>query len=254
MAKPQESRPGEVAPSPTFRFKQFTVRQQHAAMKVGFDGILLGAWCCVVGYKRILDVGTGTGLIALMIAQRTAADSADSSPRLIDAVEVDEAAAREALFNFANSPWGERLHLHHQKFQTWRVGLAQKYDLVVCNPPYFSSHPASTPRSAARQDSLLNWSELFEGASSILSVDGRLSLIVPYGREEFAIQSARQQNLFPCRKLVVRSMPDKPPHRVLFEFASTKSNCEVAELAIEVSRHAYTSEFRQLTQEFYLKF
>ena len=262
MTNPQNSYLNETKSS-LFRFKRFSIQQQHAAMKIGFDGILLGAWCCVDGYKRFLDVGTGTGLIALMIAQRTeSSDARGSDDVQIDAVEIDEAAGEEAALNFERSPWPNQLRLFHEKFQTWRIQRNQQYDLIVCNPPFFSSHvagprgvtPRMTPRAVARQTSQLSLTDLFEGADSLLESHGRLCFIVPFDRRDEAIESAQHAGFSACRKLVVRSLPHKPPHRVLLEFVREPSSCAFDEIIIERSHHVYTPEFRRLARDFYLRF
>lgn len=236
-----------------FRFKQFTVQQNRSAMKVGFDGILLGAWSNVDRCQRILDIGTGTGLIALMLAQRT---SADSPAPHIDAIEIDEAAIPDATVNFASSPWHERLHLIHDRYQSWRDQSAGQYDLIVSNPPYFQDSMPSqdSSRTTARHDRDLDVNDLLNGMQKMLTNDGRLCLILPTEIATSTMDKARSFGLSCRRRTSVRSLPTKRPHRELLEFWRTAGEPTSRELTIEEERHVYTDSFRKLARDFYLAF
>ncbi len=236
--------------SAPFRFKQFTVQQERAAMKVGFDGILLGAWTTIGTSTRILDVGTGTGLVALMLAQRS-----DESV-FIDAIEIDSDTCEEARLNTVRSPWSNRVVVECVSFQDFQPGTV-KYDLVVCNPPYFDSHSGSEPlRAAARQNTALSLGELFDNAKRCLDErHGRLSMVYPMGRSNESIAEATCFGFHPQRQLLIRSLPSKPFHRVMLEFGRKAVECiETEELTIEKAHHVYTEEFKQLARDFYLAF
>lgn len=186
--------------NPYFQFKQFTIYQDRCAMKVGTDGVLLGAWVSICDARRILDMGTGTGLIALMMAQRTASeDSANAwandsglsrdansrkvTPIQIDAVEIDEASYKQACENVERSPWTDQIHLfYHQSMQKYSEVCQQRYDLIVSNPPYFANaYESSQPlRSRARHSDLLQPAELFSAAAHLLHGDSKLALIYPH--------------------------------------------------------------------------
>ncbi len=157
-----------------FEFKQFRIEQQKAAMKVGTDGVLLGAWTPIVDAQRILDVGTGTGLIALMLAQRSNAR--------IDAVEIDKLASEEAEFNFAQSPWNDRLNVFNTNFQVFVNLPFVPYDLIVSNPPFFinSLKTKCAALSVARHDEMLSFDQLITGAKRLLSNTGRFCVIIPF--------------------------------------------------------------------------
>lgn len=244
--------------TPPFRFKQFTVEQCHAAMKVGFDGILLGAWSSVHGCQRILDIGTGTGLVALMLAQRTKAEVTDRAELIpIDAIEVDSTAMVDAQQNFANSPWSERLRLIPGRVQVWAETTAQRYDVIVCNPPYFSyssENLNTSSREVARHDRRLSLGDLFEQAKSLLTESGQLSVIVPTLRLANALESASRVGFVCRRQMRVRALPEKPFYRELLEFRSMQGEVVVEELTVECEHHKYTDEFRSLARDFYLKF
>jgi tRNA1Val (adenine37-N6)-methyltransferase len=235
-------------PNNYFKFKQFTIQQENCAMKVGTDGVLLGAWVHVENANSILDIGTGTGLIALMLAQRCSAK--------IDAIEIDLAATEQALENFNNSPWKDRLNVNHEPFQV-HSQKSVKYDLLVTNPPYFSGalKSADLKRSAARHDSTLNKKELLDGSVRLLNSNGRLGIILPI--EEYNVFSSQisQWNLFEIRKTFVIPKPGRKASRVIAELSFVQQPVEIGEMIIEkYGRHAYSEEYIGMTKEFYLKF
>jgi tRNA1Val (adenine37-N6)-methyltransferase len=230
--------------NPYFRFKQFTVRHDLCAMKVGTDGVLLGAWSDVTNVKKILDVGTGSGLIALMLAQRSTA--------FIEAVDVDENACRQAKINFENSPFRDRLKIEKIDFQSF--SSPAKYDLLVSNPPYFSNSLKSpdNSRNFARHQDSLSLADLITKSASLLNPQGKLALILPFENLENANALARKNQLFLCRKTHVLSVPNQPPKRVLLEYALYKLDLQENELSIEKSRQVYSEEYIALTKDFYL--
>lgn len=234
-------------PNPYFRFQQFTVRQDLCAMKVGTDGVLLGAWADVAGCKTILDIGTGTGLIALMLAQR-------SQTSIIDAIDLDEQAFRQAQINFRESPFNNRLTAYHCNLQNYQP--AKVYDLIVSNPPYFNnSLPSShSGRTLARHDNTLPPDELFFQSIPLLSAHGKIALIFPYDRMETIDALSKQQQLSLLRKVLIYPTTDSKPKRFLAEFTLNQPplECKETTLVIEESRHHYSPAFRDLTKEFYL--
>ncbi len=237
-----------------FRFKQFVVHQDRCAMKIGTDGILLGAWAQAEQPERILDIGTGTGLIALMMAQRF-------PNAIVDAVEVEPNAAEQAARNFSSSPWPDRLNLHHQTIQSFASsGLRNKaYSLIVSNPPWFADSLKSNEirRNLARHTDSLSHDELLNSVRLLLHSSGRFAVVLPSGDSTSFIHSAHQRNLFCRRQCHVRSKPSLSPHRVLLEFETVPAESPVIpqELIIENEQHHdYTESFRKLTRDFYLRF
>ena len=301
--------------NPYFSFKQFTVWQEHAAMRVGTDGVLLGAWCdlssCVsvvipdestdrrqpenvcpadpsqildssnrdqtvwddhvqdereksvcgaqngadaetkkVG--RVLDIGSGTGVIALMVAQRT-------SNAQIDAVEPDSGSCEDALRNFAESPWADRLHLHGVTLQEYVSCYAEKvqYDLIVSNPPYFvDSLKAPDPvRNAVRHAVSLPFEELLDGVKRLLAEHGRFAVVLPVTEGVLLEKLALERSLHCVRKCLVQTKPGVPPKRVMMEFGRKSVPLRSDLLIMETERQQeFTEEYRRLTRDFYLKF
>ncbi len=229
-----------------FQFKQFRIEQQRSALKVGTDGVLLGAWCGVEGAKSILDVGTGTGLIALMLAQRSDAEVA--------AIEIDKASCMDAQLNFQNSPWSERMQLYLADFIEFQATHAVNYDLVVCNPPFFrqSLKSADAATSAARHDIALTFAQLIAGAGKLLHSRGRLAVIIPHEAFDDFRESARLDGFYLLRKTIVIPKTGKSPKRVLLEFSVLQAYPEVGELVILDGNNEYSDNFVALTKEFYL--
>ncbi|MBN1157809.1 MAG: methyltransferase [Bacteroidales bacterium] len=231
-----------------FRFKQFIVYHDRCAMKVGTDGILLGAWTNVAGMQRILDVGTGTGLIALMLAQR--------SDAIIDAVEIDQEAAWQAEQNVAASPWSHRMRVHPVPFQEFSLQNAGTYDLIVSNPPYFqhAMKPASESRITARHDIKLSYRDLIRHAGKLLTPYGKISVIIPYDLSVTFTKQAWFSRLYPSRILNVRSTSSKPFTRVIMELSGQKNHRPViSDLTLmQEDSGTYTEEYKKLTTDFYL--
>lgn len=237
-----------------FRFKRFTIRQHGCAMKVGTDGTLLGAWCRILPEDRLaLDIGTGTGLIAIMLAQRS------SSQCLIHAVECDAASAERAKENVSLSPWPESISVIHDTIQNYaaRPELHGLFDNIVSNPPYFSESllPPDSRRSAARHTVGLSHTDLLRCADILMSPDGRFSVVIPETEADGIILAAARLGMHPSRQTLVRTTPDGIVKRRLMEFSRTASECLCQELTIETTRRGMFSEaYRQLTRDFYLKF
>jgi len=233
-----------------FRFKQFTVHQEHAAMKVGTDGVLLGAWARSKEAKQILDIGTGTGVIALQCAQRN--DKAN-----ITAVEIDSGAQQDAVNNFTCSPWAKRITLQKQSIQNFTEETILRFDHILCNPPFFEDTQSEkiTARKVARQQSQLTLEELVKCVKILLVHNGSFSVIYPYAQMQEVIQLMEKHELYLNRRTVVRGRIGAKPKRVLLSFANRKNTIEEDELTIERHhRHAYTQEYINLTKAFYLQF
>jgi tRNA1Val (adenine37-N6)-methyltransferase len=231
-----------------FQFKQFNIQQDKCAMKVGTDGVLLGAWVATGSCRAILDVGTGTGLIALMLAQRSLAG--------IDAIDIDEAAAGQATENIASSAFANRIQVFHAPFEEYASKAHRRYDLIVSNPPYFARSLKSpdTKKNLARHTDTLSLSSLLSGGKSLLAPDGRIALILPCQRESELMETAQENKLAVVRKTAVKPLPDAPPKRLLIELsANVSAPCLTDTLIIEESRHQYTAGYRELTKDFYLK-
>lgn len=218
-----------------FRFKHFAVSQELCAMKVGTDGVLLGAWAR--GGRRVLDVGTGTGVVALMIAQRYA----DAS---VVGVDIDEGACRQAAANAVASPFAARVSIVHERVQEHKGS----YDAVVSNPPFFadSLKAPDAQRSVARHTDTLSYAELMTSAWRLLDDDGELSVIVPFDYRRRMEDEAIFAGFFPSRVCAVSTRQGKPARRYLLAFRKHPCECEVT--AMSVGDEAYL----RLTQDFYL--
>lgn len=229
-----------------FRFKQFAVLNDRTAMKVGTDGVLLGAWCPVEGATRVLDVGTGCGVIALMAAQRNA-------NAVIDAIDIDAGAIEEASINFANSPWGDRLTAVEADFND--MDSAACYDLIISNPPYFTDSllPPDSARTLARHSRSLTYRQLIDGAARLLSDEGTLALISPCDAEGEIVEASTFASL-PVRKLTrVIPVEDAPPKRTLWLLS--RREVPYLEDTLTIAHHdgTFTSQYVSLTGAFYLK-
>ncbi len=218
-------------------------------MKVGTDGVLLGAWASVPGPgSRVLDIGTGTGLIALMIAQRT-------RDVWVDALEIDPLSARQANENIQNSPWKDRMNCIHSSFQDYSSQLKNQYDLIICNPPYFSAS-SKTPlkeKNLARHDDSLSLKEIFKGSVSLMNERAIISLILPFEKEVQAFDLMLKHQMSCRRKTRVIPASEKPASRVLLECSFVQGKCHEDDLTIEIGkRHTYSDQYKSLTDDFYL--
>ena len=233
-------------PNPYFAFKQFTVRHDRCAMKVGTDGVLLGAWTDLSHSRRILDIGTGTGLIALMLAQRC-------MDARITAIDLDSAAVEQAQENIQASPWKDRIEALQQDICTYPPNGT--FDTIVSNPPYFidSLKCPDGQRSTARHTDTLDADRLIGKVSELLTSDGRFSIILPAEQTEDLIRVADEKGLHPSRQTWVITRPGLSPKRILMEFRKIPVTLQPDELVIELERHVYSEEYIALTKEFYLK-
>jgi len=220
-------------------------------MKVGTDGVLLGAWAPVNHNPfSILDIGAGTGIIALMLAQRTQAEQ-------IDALEIDEEAYEEAVENFENSPWGDRLFCFHAGLDEFIEEPEDEYDLIVSNPPFYAEDykTENEKRDLARFQDAMPFEELIEAADLLLSENGIFAVILPFKEEQNFIALAKESELYPIKITRVKGTPVSSLKRSLLAFSRNENlETDVDELTIEIDRHVYTPEYIELTKDFYLKF
>jgi len=233
-----------------FQFKQFSLEQDRCAMKIGTDGVLLGAWTPIKNNPfSILDIGTGTGIIALMLAQRTHASQ-------IDALEIDEEAYEQATDNFENSPWNDRLFCFHAGLDEFVEEPEDEYDLIVSNPPFYSEDYKSEndQRDLARFQDAMPFEDLIEAADLLLSENGIFSVIIPFKEEENFLALAKEYELYPIKITRVKGSPTSDIKRSLLAFSRNEiTTILIDELIIETDRHIYTSEYIELTKDFYLK-
>lgn len=232
-------------PNPYFQFKQFTVYHDRCAMKVGTDGVLLGAWTDIHNSHHILDIGTGTGLIALMLTQRC--------PAHIIAIDIDTEAVAQARENINAAPWRQRVEVHEQDVSTYHPD--KLFDTIVSNPPYFidSLKCPDNQRNTARHTDTLNATVLFRKATELLQPEGHFSLIIPAEQVDDLTRIGEENGLFLSRHTAVITRPGLPAKRALLEFRKTKQTCQYNELIIELERHVYSEDYIALTRDFYLK-
>lgn len=254
-----------------FRFKYFNVVNERSAMKVNTDGVLLGAAMTILtADRRLLDIGTGTGTIALMAAQRAlgipgqAGDdemrSGDDEVRaggdvLIDAIDVDEPSASEAAANFCESPWAEHLRAHNLSLQDFADSEPCKYDLIFSNPPYFEDSCVAPDerKSTARHTSVgLSYRDIFEFASERLTENGRVSLVLPADQEAALCRYARMCGLHLFRIMRIRTVERKAPIRIITEFSRQRCQTPAEHLLTIMNEGKYTQEYLSLTKDFYL--
>ncbi len=218
-------------------------------MKIGTDGVLLGAWTSIkTNPFSVLDIGAGTGIVALMLAQR-------SQAQLIDAIEIDDEAYEQCVENFEQSPWGDRLFCYHASLDEFNAEIEDQYDLIVSNPPFYSEDykTENKQRDLARFADAMPFNHLLKSASNLLSEDGVFSVIIPISEELNFIDLASKVNLYPNKILRVKGNPTSEVKRSLLAFSFNKTDIETSELIIETDRHQYTPEYIALTKEFYLK-
>lgn len=244
----------------SFLFKKFAVRQVKSAMKVNTDGVLVAAWAHLEKSNdrktyKILDIGTGTGIISLIIAQRVS----ELCPFSINAVEIDEASADEAQENFLNSPWAGNINIFKESLSEFLYDNNEKFDLIISNPPYFikSLKSDSGRKSVAKHcDDSLPFEELAQSASKMLSDFGKLAIILPTEECEKFSQTAKGSGLFLCRRCMVKTTASKPPKRVLAEYKKREPQTVKEEALIiqDENPGEFTNEYKNLTKDFYLRF
>lgn len=234
-------------PQTFFKFKQFTVHQDRCAMKVGTDSVLLGAWTCYSGTYSVLDIGTGTGVLALIAAQFCPAAR-------IDAVELDPPAAVQAAENVRSSPWHGRIRVHQADIRQWQP--AAKYDLVLCNPPFYKGHSASQDArmATAKHEGMLSMEDLIRAVVRSLAKGGRLNMIVPADRWAGVCAVAAAHGFFPLRTGSVCYRAGKAPKRMLAEFVGNRVPTIHENLTLQDAKGHFTAEYRGLLSELELHF
>ncbi|MCD7899255.1 MAG: methyltransferase [Bacteroides sp.] len=227
-----------------FQFKKFIIHQDQCAMKVGTDGVLLGAWVQVETAKQILDIGTGTGLIALMLAQRSHAT--------ITALEIDQSSAEQAQTNIFNSPWSDRIKVICMDFNKFETN--QTFDVIVSNPPFFNNslNSPKKSRTVARHTDSLSYNNLFAGIAPLLDNKGEVSIIIPADILNQIKEIAREYHLFPSRQLNIITKAGKVSKRALISFIFEENPYTIKEMFLEKERHQYSKEYIELTKDFYL--
>jgi len=234
-----------------FNFKQFSISQDQCAMKVGTDGVLLGSWVSSPSTpKRVLDIGTGTGLISLMLAQRF-------SSSIIDAIEIDAASSRQATNNFLNSPWSNRLSCTCESFQNYASKKKHCYSLIVSNPPFFANGQKtnSQQRNQARFEQALPFDDLLKGVSILLSPEGVFCVIIPFDQEEIFLSIAQKYELSLSKITRTKGNKNAPIKRSLLQlsFQNKKDILQEDMMILEKERHVYTDQYKEMVKDFYLK-
>ncbi|RAV98563.1 tRNA1(Val) (adenine(37)-N6)-methyltransferase [Pseudochryseolinea flava] len=230
-----------------FHFKQFSIRHDQSTMKVGTDGVLLGAWADVNDVKSILDIGTGSGVIALMLAQRSATDA------FIDAVEIESADTLQARENVSLSRWPKKVHVVQSPIQDFYPGI--QYDLIVSNPPYFNNSqiPPDARRVEARHTTLLSHDAMLQAVARLLKPSGHFSVILPYTEGHQCIALALRHDLYCVKQWNFRTRADKPIERLLLTFSLQMTAVDHGEILLYNGDNDWSSEYRALTRDFYLK-
>jgi len=233
-----------------FQFKQFNVNQDRCAMKIGTDAVLLGAWCPINNNPfSILDIGAGTGILSLMLAQR-------SNTQQIDAIEIEENAYEQCVENFEASHWGDRLFCYHASLNDFINEPEDQYDIIISNPPFYSEDykTDNSQRDLARFQDALPFEELVKATTLLLSENGIFAVIIPFKEENRLLNLCAQAELFPIKMTRVKGTPTGPIIRSLLAFKRYELPVLSAnELVIESSRHMYTEAYTKLTRDFYLK-
>jgi tRNA1Val (adenine37-N6)-methyltransferase len=228
-------------------------------MKVGTDGVLLGAWCPIDNNPfSILDIGAGTGILSLILAQRSNAEHPSLQGELaqqIDAIEIDENAFEQCVENFESSPWGDRLFCFHAGLDEFMEEPEDEYDLIISNPPFYTEDykTENEQRDLARFSDALPFKDLVEAAHLLLSENGIFAVIIPFKEEEKFITLAKDFELYPFKITRVKGTPTTEIKRSLLAFSKTQKQTLIDELIIETARHQYTEEYIDLTKDFYLK-
>ncbi len=234
-----------------FRFKQFCIDDELSAMKIGTDSVLLGAWTNISPAKRILDVGTGCGILALMAAQR-------NNDAKITAIDIDKEAAKQAGINFRNSKWADSFEVINISLQDFAKDHEPTFDYVLCNPPFFQNSllPPSSQKAVAKHNITLSYSDLFFYCRKVIMPKSTLAIIAPFDLREKIVGIGIENNFYCSREAIVKSSAKHQPHRIMMEFV----NFEVAEVETETieiynsNDNSYTDRYKEICKDFYLKF
>ncbi|MFN4932428.1 MAG: tRNA1(Val) (adenine(37)-N6)-methyltransferase [Bacteroidota bacterium] len=232
-----------------FEFKQFTINQSRCAMKVGTDAVLLGAWIQIEGAESILDIGTGTGVIALMMAQKSTA--------MITAIDIDASACEQSKENIGNSPWPDRIKVLNESLQQFTINNQHKFDLIVSNPPYFVDAYKSSEeaRNQARHADQLPFNEFINCAKLLLHEKGKICIILPTRESIKFRELAAANQLYLTRIMHIKTTEYKDEKRQMLQFELINKKLVDETLVIEQDeRHNYSKEYKELTKDFYLSF
>ncbi len=232
-----------------FHFKQFRVSHRRSTLKVGTDAVLLGIWAQARDASKILDIGTGNGVIALLMSQRFE----DSK---IVAIDIDKESIEEARCNFDNSPWHSRIVAIHQDVLLYARQTQEHYDLIVCNPPFFEASLLSqnTKLNQAKHTLTLDYSSLFLSVNQLIAENGVFALICPYDKADKVFQLAKQYQFHCRRKLVIYPKKSKSANRIIIEFDKTTSRCQSEQLIVYQEDNTYTSQYRRWGRDYYINF
>jgi len=226
-----------------FKFKQFSVIQEKSAMKVGTDGVLLACWASCIRAEQILDIGCGTGLMTLILAQRNLQSN-------LTGIEIEKTASEEAKLNIRNSNWADRINIKHTSLQLFSSQLT--FDLIISNPPFYSANRSLLSRDIARHSNSLSFRDLIINSVNLLKRQGVLSVIMPINSEEHFCKIALEYKLYCIRFCYVKGNEMSEVKRVMMEFSFINSIAIAEYLTIEKSRHIYTDKYIQLCKSFYL--
>ena len=228
-----------------FQFKKFTIVQDGCAMKVGTDGCLLGGWFDCSQSRNILDVGSGSGLIAIMAAQRCRAT--------VTGIEIDSDAARQAVENVNSSPWSDRIEIVNQDLLLYST--EKRFDTIVSNPPYFSNSLkcGNDARTMARHNDSLGCSDFFRKCKELSTEYARISIIIPSDLRSCWQQAAEENGFFLSRITHIKTTPNKAAKRAMIEFSLEKKKCDEKSLVLEITRGTYSDEAKEILKDFYLK-
>lgn len=232
-----------------FRFKQFSVDDSLCAMKIGTDAVLLGAWTTCNNVQHILDIGTGCGILALMMAQKSQAE--------IIAIEIEENAYKQAQLNFQNSKWNNRIDLKHCSLQEFTKESVQQFDVIISNPPYFTNSlkPDRNTRALARHTETLSVEDLFKNATKLMHAESTFNIIYPANYKERLLNEATKNNLCLIKSCDIQANAEKEANRIMLCFSKQTKMLIHEKIIIELDkRHHYTNEYINLTKDFYLNF
>jgi tRNA1Val (adenine37-N6)-methyltransferase len=224
-----------------FKFKEFNIIQEKSAMKVGTDGVLLGSWVSCENLKNILDIGSGTGLITLMLAQR-------NNKSNIIGIEIDKIASQEAQLNITNSDWQERIEIKNTSLQ--KFNTKTQFDLIVSNPPFYAKNISQQRRDIARRSNKLSFEELIKNTTGLLAEKGTFSVIIPKDSEEYFCKIATLNKLYIKRVCYIKGNETSEVKRVMLEFSFINSKTITEQLTIEKSRHEYTDKYIEIFYSF----
>jgi tRNA1Val (adenine37-N6)-methyltransferase len=240
MIKPKDIRP--------FNFKQFSMTHHRSTMKIGTDAVLLSAWVNINNINNVLDIGTGSGIIALLLASR-------QKDCYIDAVELDKMSAIEAGENFKNSPYANRLKIINEDFKNFNKSCNKQYDLIISNPPFFINDLRSenSKRKNARHSDSLNYNDLIEGAKKLMLKNGRFCVVLPYYESKKFIETAKENGLTISRELLIFPKPCKEPNRINIEFQLNKTEKTIHEkFILREENGKFTEQYIKLLGNYYL--